>query len=92
MKTSKLSFVHLLAAVMLTGAGLLFAADALPATYPLKKCVVSDEPLGTMGKAVKVTSKGTDVYLCCKSCIEDFEKEPAKYVKMVKDASQKKGK
>ncbi len=75
----------LLAAASLA-TGLLFAAENLPADYPLKKCVVSDEVLGEMGKPVKVTSDGTDVYLCCKSCIKDFNKEPAKYVKMVKDA------
>ena len=76
---------------LLLGAGILSAADAgVPATYPLKKCVVSNEDLGTMGKAVKVTHEGTDVYLCCKSCVKDFNKEPAKYVKMVKDAAVKK--
>lgn len=71
------------------GAGLLSAADAgVPATYPLKKCVVSDEDLGTMGKAVKVTYEGTDVYLCCKSCTKDFNKEPAKFVAKVKAAQK----
>lgn len=75
----------LLAAII--GIGSLFAADNVPAGYPLKKCVVSGESLGEMGKPVKVTSDGTDVYLCCKSCIKDFNKEPAKYVKMVKAAA-----
>jgi YHS domain-containing protein len=69
---------------------LLAAADNVPAGYPLKKCVVSGEALGEMGKPVKVTSEGTDVYLCCKACVKDFNKEPAKYVKMVKDAAPKK--
>lgn len=72
------------------GAGLVSAADAgVPATYPLKKCVVSDEDLGTMGKAVKVTHEGTDVYLCCKACTKDFQKEAAKYVAKVKAAEKK---
>jgi YHS domain-containing protein len=39
-----------------------------------------------MGKPVKVTQDGTDVYLCCKSCLKNFNKEPAKYVAMVKAA------
>ena len=87
MKVSKL--IPLLSAIVFS-AGILGAADTVPAEYPLKKCPVSDEKLGGMGKPVKVTSEGTDVYLCCKSCVKDFNKEPAKYVKMVKDASAKK--
>jgi YHS domain-containing protein len=82
------SFITLLIAAALS-TGILFAADPVPATYPLKKCVVSGESLGSMGKPVKVTSEGTDVYLCCKNCIKDFEKDSAKYVKMVKDAPKK---
>jgi YHS domain-containing protein len=74
---------------LLLGAGLLSAADTgIPATYPLKKCVVSDEDLGTMGKPVKVTHDGTDVYLCCKSCLKDFNKDPAKYRAKVKTAGK----
>jgi len=74
---------------LLLGAGLLIAADGVPAAYPLNKCVVSGESLGEMGKPVKVTQDGTDVYLCCKSCLKDFNKEPAKYVAMVKAAQKK---
>jgi YHS domain-containing protein len=78
---------------ILLGAGLV-SADAkdtgVPATYPLKKCVVSDEGLGEMGKPIKVTYEGTDVYLCCKSCLKDFNKEPAKYAGLVKSAAAKK--
>ena len=75
---------------LLLGAGILSAADAgVPASYPLKKCVVSDEDLGTMGKAVKVTHEGTDVYLCCKSCTKKFTAEAAKFTAMVKAAEKK---
>lgn len=87
MKTSK--FLLLLASALFSF-GILSAADDVPAGYPLKKCVVSGESLGEMGKPVKVTGEGTDVYLCCKSCVKDFNKEPAKYIKMVKDAAPKK--
>ena len=65
------------------------ADSSIPKTYPLKKCVVSGDPLGEHGKAVKVTYKGTDVYLCCRDCKADFDKNPMKYVKMVKDAGKK---
>ena len=92
MKTTKL--ITLLA-VALFGSSLTHAADGdkkptgIPASYPLKKCPVSDEALGEMGKPIKVTHEGTDVYLCCKSCLKDFNKDPAKYVNMVKDAAPK---
>ena len=81
-------------ASILIGTGLISAADSkdtgVPASYPLKKCVVSGEAFGgEMGKPVKVTSEGTDVYLCCKSCIKKFNKEPAKFVAMVKAAQKK---
>jgi YHS domain-containing protein len=65
-------------------------ADTMPASYPLTTCVVSGEKLGEHGKPVKVTADGTDVWLCCKSCKKDFEKDSAKYVKMVKDAPTEK--
>lgn len=88
------SFLTLLAAVAFS-VSLATAADktpeGLPADYPLKKCVVSDEAFGgEMGKPVKVTHEGTDVYLCCKACLKDFKKDPAKYTQMVKDAAPKK--
>lgn len=64
---------------------------AVPAAYPLKKCVISGEALGEHGKPVKVTTPGgTDVYLCCKDCVDDFKKDPEKYGAMVKQAQGKK--
>jgi hypothetical protein len=76
------------------GVAALPAAEAkdtgVPASYPLKKCVVSDETLGEHGKPVKVSHEGTDVYLCCKACIKDFEKTPGEHVQKVKDAQKKK--
>ena len=92
MKTKSIrSIVAALAAAFITTAA--FAAPApagVPKNYPLAKCVVSDEKLGEHGKPVKVTSDGTDVWLCCKSCVKDFNKEPAKFVKVVRDAQAKK--
>jgi YHS domain-containing protein len=95
-KTMKTNIITLFIAAALLGAGALIAADkdakpaGVPADYPLKKCPVSDELLGEMGKPVKVTHEGTDVYLCCKSCLKDFNKDPGTYTKMVKDAAPKK--
>jgi YHS domain-containing protein len=33
-----------------------------------------------MGKPVMVDHKGQQVGFCCKSCLGDFDKEPAKYL------------
>ena len=94
----KTNIITTFIAAALLGAGASLAADkekdakpvGVPADYPLKKCPVSDESLGEMGKPVKVTHEGTDVYLCCKSCLKDFNKDPGKFTKMVKDATPKK--
>lgn len=88
MKTK--STIVLLTAVLL-GSPFAFAAPkGVPESYPLTKCVVSDETLGEHGKAVKVSDGGTDVYLCCKDCETDFKKDPEKFTKMVKEAEAKK--
>ena len=91
MKNNRINtIVAALAAAFITTTA--FAKDApsgVPKDYPLKTCVVSDEKLGEHGKVVKVTADGTDVYLCCKDCTKDFNKDPQKYVKMVKDAAPK---
>ncbi len=52
--------------------------------YPLKKCVVSGEDLGSMGDAVTLVHEGTTVKFCCDSCIPKFKKEPAKYLAKLK--------
>ena len=59
--------------------------------YPLEKCIVSDEKLGEMGKPYVFTHEGQEIKLCCKSCLKDFKKEPAKYLKKL-DAAGKPGK
>jgi len=83
------SNIATLTAVLL-GSTFAFADSGVPKTYPLKKCAVSDEALGEHGKPVKVTHEGTEIYLCCKDCVKDFKKDPAKYAKMIKDAAPKK--
>ena len=89
MKTITLS---LLTVAAVFGSVLTASADSgVPKDYPLKKCPVSGETYGDGGmKPFKVTHEGTDVWLCCKSCKKDFDKEPAKFTKVVKDAAAKK--
>lgn len=88
------SIIALLAAAFIGGGfTTAFAAehkhDGPPKDYPLKTCVVSGDAFDH-DAPVKVTHKGTDVYLCCKSCVKKFNKEPAKFAQMVKDAAAKK--
>jgi hypothetical protein len=54
--------------------------------YPLDKCIVSDEKLGEMGKPFVFVHESQEIKLCCKSCQKDFKKDPAKYMKKLKDA------
>ena len=60
-----------------------------PKPYPLKTCVVSDEKLGDMGKAYVFVQDGREIKLCCKSCLKDFKKDPAKYIKKIEAAEAK---
>src|SRR5262245_18386882 len=73
-----------------------FAADnkkekAKP--YPLKTCLVTDEEINEKGdmKPYSFVHEGREVRLCCKSCLKDFKKEPAKYMAKI-DAAEKKEK
>ena len=77
---------------LLSFAGISTAAeDAKAKPYPLKTCVVSDEEIGKDAdmKPHVFTYKGQEVKLCCKSCLKDFNKEPAKYMKKIEDAQKK---
>jgi hypothetical protein len=77
------------------------AADsaASVAAYPLTTCVVSGDKLedGDMGPPINYVYKEAGkpdrlVRLCCKGCIKKFNKEPAKYLKMIDDAAAAKAK
>ncbi len=62
---------------------------AQSATYPLKTCVVSGEELGSMGESVNYVHEGTLIKLCCDHCKPDLDKDPSKFVAMVKEAIAK---
>ena len=55
-----------------------------------KTCPVTDQPLGSMGKPVKVVVKGRTVFLCCAGCKNRFFANPEKYLKKLDEQSQKK--
>ena len=67
-------------------------ADTSTALVPdlLKTCPVSGEKLdGDMGKPFVFAYKGQEVKLCCKSCKKDFDKNPDKYIKLIRAADKK---
>ena len=62
--------------------------------YPLDTCVVSGEKLGTMGKPYDYVHQQEGqpdrlVRLCCKGCLKDFKKDPARYLKLLDEAGVK---
>jgi hypothetical protein len=70
--------------------------EKLKKDYPLTTCVVSDDKLGgEMGAPIDYLYEESGkparlVRFCCKGCIKSFKKDPAKYLKMVDEASAKK--
>jgi YHS domain-containing protein len=59
--------------------------------YPLTTCVVSGDKLGgDMGKPVDLVVGNRLVRFCCADCPKDFNKDPAKFLKMIDDAAQTK--
>lgn len=110
MKTISSLITAIAVGALVTIASSAGAADEQPATpakpaapaksaekakpYTLKTCLVSGEELGGMGDPYTFTHKGREIKLCCKSCLKDFSKDTAKYVKKLETAekSQKSGK
>ncbi len=57
----------------------------------LKICPVSGDKLGgDMGKPFVFVYQGQEVKLCCSMCKADFDKDPAKYIKIIRAADKPK--
>mgnify|MGYP001011980111 CR=1 FL=1 len=69
----------------LTSIGNRMVAAAKPTDKELieqqKTCPVTDQPLGSMGKPVKVVVKGRTVFLCCAGCKKKLLADPEKFFK-----------
>ncbi|MBI4326642.1 MAG: hypothetical protein HY674_15465 [Chloroflexi bacterium] len=97
MKTLHRLTATILATVILTAPMAGFAAEKKadknakkPKPYTLNVCAVSDEKLGgDMGAPYVFTHEGREIKLCCKSCLKDFKKAPAKYIKKIEEAEKK---
>lgn len=65
-------------------------APAKPKPDLLKTCPVSGDKLGgDMGKPYVFTYKDQEVKLCCSMCKADFDKDPAKFLKKIREADKK---
>ena len=64
-------------------------ADSKATPDLLTTCPVSGEKLGEMGKPLVFTYKEQEVKLCCNSCKKDFDKDPEKYMKLIRAADKK---
>lgn len=56
--------------------------------YPLKTCVVTGEKIGGHGDPYEILYKGQLVRFCCDGCLEDFNKEPEKYMAKIAAAAK----
>jgi YHS domain-containing protein len=66
------------------------ASDTKPIPYPLSTCVVDGMQLGSMGAPYVFVYQGQEVKMCCANCKPKFNENPAKYMKIIKDAEAKK--
>jgi hypothetical protein len=58
--------------------------------YPLEKCIVSGEKLGSMGSPYVITNGTQEVKFCCKGCLKDFNKDKAGFMKKIEQAKNEK--
>jgi YHS domain-containing protein len=94
MKTLKFLGSMIVVGAICAGTLVAFAADtAKPAEklkpYPLTFCVVSGDKLGEMGSPVVTNYNGQEIKFCCKDCVKDFDKDPAKYIKKIEAEAAK---
>lgn len=60
------------------------AAHETPRGQEQQTCPVTGEKLGSMGPPVSVTVKGRTVKVCCDSCVAAVQKNPDKYLALVR--------
>ena len=65
------------------------AEDPAAKPYPLEYCLVSNEELGSAGKAKRIVYEGQEIKFCCGDCEKEFRKEPAKFMKQIAEAKKK---
>ncbi len=66
----------------------LMSSLSLAMAGEITTCVVSGEKLGEMGPPYVFKHEGTEVRLCCEDCKVKFDKNPAKYLAKIAEASK----
>ena len=94
MKNLKQITTALLSVAILAGPFAALAGDQADSKtkvkpYTLKTCVVSGDKLGEMGEPYVYKYEGREIKFCCKDCVKNFKKDPAKYVKKIEEAEAK---
>ena len=64
------------------------SAAAKPKLDLLTTCPVSGGKLGEMGKPLVFVYQGQEIKLCCGGCKSAFDKDPAKYIKIIRAADK----
>ncbi len=78
-KTNTMIVALVVSAFLFAGSGVAWAKE----TREQERCVVMG---GKINKDVYVDYKGQRVYFCCAGCVKEFNKNPEKYLKMLKEA------
>ena len=82
-KRTNIMIVALVAfAFLFAGSGVALAKE----TKEAERCVVMG---GKINKDVYVDYEGQRVYFCCAACIDEFNKNPEKYLKKMEEAGVK---
>ena len=92
MKILKTIATGILVTSFAAGPYMALAAESKTKPYTLDKCVVSGEKIGAdpSMKPYVFTSGDREIKLCCKSCLKDFNKDKAKYIKKIEEAEKAK--
>lgn len=56
--------------------------------YRLNTCPISGNKLGAHGDPYVFVRDGQEVKLCCEPCLDDFNKDPAKYLAEIEAKSK----
>jgi hypothetical protein len=85
------------AAVLATSALAADPSDQKPTQSQTSKqatntvCPVSGDKVGSIGKPVYVEYQGKKLALCCKDCLKDFHRNPAKFATLAEKNEVAKG-
>jgi YHS domain-containing protein len=75
------AFLALVTALPPVGAEAQAKAKVIGDAYPLDRCIVTGEKLGSMGKPVVMIHEGREIRFCCSMCVRKFRSDTAGYFK-----------